>query len=204
MKRIAILLFLVTLSGITFGQEKLWVNQTKVNEAMKFESQLNPDAKFLNPNIFMSSDYYPYLEKHPLLNPVVVERSALDYLPLSVEYFFSEKDSLLRIVSCDWEVNRYNNKSMQELAKDWKDENKQLDIYNKEYERIKKNMIQTFGQTSADDQEPKSVQSSWGSGTYLSRKTVWDNKDLHAQLDLIFSDNTHRIRLTYYWKDKEN
>ncbi|QMV67971.1 hypothetical protein HS960_10005 [Sphingobacterium paramultivorum] len=120
MKRVTILLFLITLSGITFGQEKLWVKQTKVNDAMKFESQLNPDPKFLNQNIFMSSDYYPYLEKYPLQTPVVVERSAVDYLALSVEYFFSEKDSLLRIVSCNWEVNRYN-KSMQKLAKGWKE-----------------------------------------------------------------------------------
>ncbi|MDR3007273.1 MAG: hypothetical protein LBV59_05025 [Sphingobacterium sp.] len=203
MNRIAVLLFLITLSGITFGQEKLWVNQTKVNDAMKFESQLNPEAKFFNQNISMSSDYYPYLEKYPLQNPVVVQRSAVNYLPLSVEYFFSEKDSLLRIVSFDWEVNRHN-KSIQELAKGWKDENKKLDIYNKEYERIKKNMIQIFGSANSDDQEPKSVKSPWGSDTYLSRKTVWDNVDLHAQLDLIFADNTHRVRLTYYWKDKQN
>ncbi|WP_448137998.1 hypothetical protein [Sphingobacterium siyangense] len=203
MKRVTILLFLITLSGITFGQEKLWVKQTKVNDAMKFESQLNPDPKFLNQNIFMSSDYYPYLEKYPLQTPVVVERSAVDYLALSVEYFFSEKDSLLRIVSCNWEVNRYN-KSMQKLAKGWKEENKKLDIYNKEYERIKKNMIQIFGLANSDDQEPKSVKSPWDSSTYLTRETVWDNMDLHAQLDLIFSDNTHRIRLTYYWKDNQN
>lgn len=203
MNRIAVLLFLITLSGITFGQEKLWVNQTKVNDAMKFESQLNPEAKFFNQNISMSSDYYPYLEKYPLQNPVVVQRSAVNYLPLSVEYFFSEKDSLLRIVSFNWEVNRHN-KSIQELAKGWKDENKKLDIYNKEYERIKKNMIQIFGSANSDDQEPKSVKSPWGSDTYLSRKTVWDNVDLHAQLDLIFADNTHRVRLTYYWKDKQN
>lgn len=203
MKRVTILLFLITLSGITFGQEKLWVKQTKVNDAMKFESQLNPDTKFLNQNIFMSSDYYPYLAKYPLHSPVVVERSAVDYLALSVEYFFSEKDSLLRIVSCNWEVNRYN-KSMQKRAKGWKEENKKLNIYNKEYERIKKNMIQIFGVASSDDQEPKSVKSPWDSSTYLSRETVWDNMDLHAQLDFIFSDNTHRIRLTYYWKDKQN
>lgn len=203
MKRVTILLFLITLSGITFGQEKLWVKQTKVNDAMKFESQLNPDPKFLNQNIFMSSDYYPYLEKYPLQTPVVVERSAVDYLALSVEYFFSEKDSFIRIVSCNWEVNRYN-KSMQKLAKGWKEENKKLDIYNKEYERIKKNMIQIFGLANSDDQEPKSVKSPWDSSTYLTRETVWDNMDLHAQLDLIFSDNTHRIRLTYYWKDKQN
>ena len=203
MNRVAVLLFLITLSGSTFGQEKLWVNQTKVNDAMKFESQLNPEAKFFNQNISMSSDYYPYLEKYPLQNPVVVQRSAVNYLPLTVEYFFSEKDSLLRIVSFDWEVNRYN-KSIQELAKGWKDENKKLDIYNKEYERIKKNLIQIFGSVTSDDQKPIRVKSPWGSDTYLSRKTVWANVDLHAQLDLIFADNTHRVRLTYYWKDKQN
>ncbi|MNM91487.1 hypothetical protein D3C81_1037860 [compost metagenome] len=93
---------------------------------------------------------------------------------------------------------------MQKLAKGWKEENKKLDIYNKEYERIKKNMIQIFGLANSDDQEPKSVKSPWDSSTYLTRETVWDNMDLHAQLDLIFSDNTHRIRLTYYWKDKQN
>lgn len=105
----------MTLCGITFGQEKLWIKQTKVNDVMKFESQLNPDVKFFNQNIFMSSDYYPYLQKFPLQNPVVVERPAVNYLPLSVEYFFSEKDSLLRIVSCNWEVSR-SNKSIRELA----------------------------------------------------------------------------------------
>lgn len=65
-------------------------------------------------------------------------------------------------------------------------------------------MIQIFGLANADDQEPKIVKSPWESSTYLSRGTVWDNMDLHVQLDLIFADNTHRIRLTYYWKDKQN
>lgn len=200
MKTTILLGCLLFITAIALGQEKILIKQTTVKEAVAFELGINPDAKFLKQNVSMSSDYYPYLDKYPLENPMIVERKPIDYLPLYADYYYTSKDSLIRIVSYDWEMNKYQNYF--EKIKTFEKENKKFNRYNNEYERIKKHVISTFGKPLSEDKSPNTVKSQWDSSEYLNRKTVWENDELHAELDLIFASNTHRIRLTYYWKDK--
>lgn len=180
----------------SFAQEKIWTKQTKISEVIAFEKSINPSAKFLTQNVSLSKEYYPLIDQYEIPNPIIVQREPLEYLPVYVNYFFSQKDSILRLVSHDWEKNAYSN--FFEKQKMWKQESKKLEVYNKEYERIKKVLISQLGPPSTQDAAAKTVNS--GNEDYLNRSTLWETNDVHTELNMIFASTTYRIRLTMYWK----
>jgi hypothetical protein len=179
-----------------FGQEKIWAKQTKVSEAIAFEKEINPNVKFLSQNVGLSTDYYPLADKYQVTNPVIVQREPMEYLPVYAEYFYTPGDSLLRLVSYDWEKDKYGN--FFEKQKLWKEESKKFDAYNKEYERIKSALIAQFGFPTKTDTTAKEVHSD--RGKYFTRETLWESEDVHAEMTMIFESMTYRIRLTLYWK----
>ena len=95
--------------SISFAQERIWTKQSKISEVIAFEKEINPDAKFLSQHVSLSMDYYPLADKYQVTNPVIVQREALEYLPVYAEYFYTPADSMLRLVSYDWERDRYGN-----------------------------------------------------------------------------------------------
>lgn len=180
----------------SFGQEKIWTKQTKISEVIAFEKEINPNAKFLSQNVSLSKEYYPFVDKYKIANPIIVQRESLEYLPIYAEYFFSQPDSVLRLASYDWEKDRYGN--FFEKQKIWKQEGEKLKIYNKEYDRIQKILLDQLGIPNTIDKKEKEVSSE--NGTYLTRNTLWETKEVHAELNMIFASTTYRIRLTLYWK----
>ncbi|RFZ91960.1 hypothetical protein D0C36_10960 [Mucilaginibacter conchicola] len=179
-----------------FAQEQIWTKQSKISEAIAFEKQINPNSKFSTRNIYLSKDYYPLFDKYQVTLPVVVERSETKMLPVSAEYFYTPADSTLRLVSYDWEKEKYGN--LFDKQKLWAAENKQFKSYNNEYERIRDIAISQLGRPDTTDSA--AVEIPYGDSKYLSRKTIWDTEDMHAELFMIFQAITHRIRLTIYWK----
>ncbi len=131
---LAILLFLS--ACFVSAQERIWTNQTKISEIIAFEKTINPSVKFLSQNVSLSKTYYPLVDKYKVTNPVIVQREPLKYLPIYAEYFYTPGDSVVRLISYDWEKDRYGN--FFDKQKMWKAESSKLDIYNSEYERIKK------------------------------------------------------------------
>lgn len=179
-----------------FGQEKIWTKQTNISDVIAFEKGIDNKAKFLSQNVSLSKDYYPLADKYKVANPVIVQREPLEYLPIYAEYFFTAGDSILRLVSYDWEKGRYDN--FFDKQKVWKEESKKFGIYNKEYERIKKVLLIQLGAPTSADSAAKNVRSD--RGNYFTRNTLWESEDLHAELNMIFESMTYRIRLTIYWK----
>ena len=181
---------------VTFGQERIWTKQTKISEVIAFEKQINPNAKFLSQSVSLSKDYYPLADKYLVANPVIVQRDPLEYLPVYAEYFYTPTDSILRLASYDWEKDRYGN--FFDKQKMWEKESKKFDTYNKEYERIKAILIPQLGTPTTTDTKAKAESSD--RGKYLTRETVWDTEEVHAELNMIFESMTYRVRLTLYWK----
>lgn len=179
------------------AQEKIWTKQTKISEVIAFEKKINPKSKFLSQEVSLSKEYYPLADKYECANPIIVQREAQDYLPIYAEYFYTPGDSILRIISYNWEKGRYGN--FFDLQKTWKEENTKFDVYGKEYERIKKMLISQFGKATTADTAAKTVNSERSS--YLERNTLWETENIHAELNMIFSKTTHRIRMTLYWKN---
>jgi hypothetical protein len=80
----------------------------------------------------------------------------------------------------------------------WKEESKKSHIYNSEYERIKKVLLNQLGTPVSTDTTAKTVSSD--RGKYFERNTLWETEELHAELNMIFESMTYRVRLTIYWK----
>lgn len=190
---------LITLLSIqkSFGQEKIWTKQTKISEVVAFEKKINTKAEFLSQGVFLTKEYYPLADKYKVTDPVIVKRKSIKYFPIYAEYFYTPIDSVLRLVSYDWEIGRYDD--FVDREKVWKRERNKLETYKKEYIRIKKILLVEFGASKSADESPKIINSE--SGNYLGQNTLWETNDVHAELNLIFSETTYRIRLTLYWKN---
>jgi hypothetical protein len=195
--KLILLSFVLLCLSPAFAQERIWMKQTKISEVITFEKEINPNAKISSGNISLSKEYYPLADKYKVSNPAIVQRDPLKYLPVNAEYFFTPADSILRLVSYDWEKDRYG--SFLDKQKMWREETKKLDIYNQEYERIKVTLLSQFGVPNTADTGPKELDSN--GSKYLNKKTIWETNSFYAELNMIFAPTTYRIRLTMYWKN---
>ncbi len=180
----------------TFGQEKIWTRQTKLSEVILFEKEINSKPKFLNQNISLSKDYYPLFNKYKVTNPLVIQRDPVGYLPLYAQYFYTPGDSILRLISYDWEKDEFGN--FFDKQKIWEKESKKFSEYNSEYERVKGILIAQLGTSTSTDSKAKTESSD--RGKYFTRETIWETDDMHAELKMIFESMTYRVRFTLYWK----
>ncbi len=179
-----------------FGQERIWVKQTKISEVVAFEKEICPKHKSLNQNVSLSKDYYPLADKYQVTNPIIVQREPLEYLPIYAEYFYTPGDSILRLASYDWEKDRFGN--FFDKQKLWKEESKKFKVYDKEYERIKKALVNQLGTPTSTDTEAKEEKSD--NGNFFTRESLWETEEFHAELNMTFASMTYRVRFTIYWK----
>ncbi len=179
-----------------FSQEPIWTKQMKVSEMLSLEKELNPAVEIKERSIHLTSAYYPLIDQYKVGLPLCVERPAEEYLPLYIEFFYTPADSIVRFISYDWEIAKFGNFFAK--GEIWKEENKKFDLYTAEFERIAKNLKTLFGDPSSADEKEKRIASD--NGEYFERSSIWDRESFFAKLHLIFASNTHRIRLTYYWK----
>ena len=190
-------IFLASFSGRE-EEIKIWTEQTTIDKAIDFENSLGEKIEHLEIKISLSKSIYPLVDKYKIAQPIIVQRKQTGFLPLNVEYFYSEPDSIIRYVSYDWEKEMYVN--FMEKQKTWKVESKKLKEYNAEYEKIKATLIEELGQPTTQDKEPQKTKSTSERGDYLTRNTVWETDDYYSNLNLIFESMTYRIRCYYYWK----
>jgi hypothetical protein len=178
------------------AQEKIWTKQAKLSEVIQFEKGINADPKFLNQNIGLSKDYYPLFDQYQVTNPLIIQRDPVGYLPLYAQYFYTPGDSIVRLISYDWEKDEFGN--FFDKQKIWEQESKHFKSYNSEYERVKEILLNQLGTPVSTDSKAKTESSD--RGKYFTRETIWDTADLHAELSMTFESMTYRVRLTLYWK----
>jgi hypothetical protein len=191
-----LLIILVFSLTDTFGQEKIWTKQEKLSEVILFEKGINDKPKFLNQNVSLSKDYYPLFDKYQVVNPLIIQRDPVGYLPVYAQYFYTPEDSILRLVSYDWEKDEFGN--FFDKQKIWAKESKKFDNYNSEYERVKNILVNQLGTPISTDSKAKTENSD--RGKYFTRETIWETEDMHAELSMTFESMTYRVRLTLYWK----
>ncbi|MTI29338.1 hypothetical protein [Xanthovirga aplysinae] len=178
---------------------KFWSEKTSISNAIDFEKSLTKKIDFLEMNVSLSKSIYPLVDKYKIAKPIIVQRDQKGFLPLFVEYFYSEPDSIIRYISYDWEKERYGNFFKKQDM--WKEESKKLKEYNSEYERIKSTLIDQLGKPITQDKQPQKTESTnSGRGDYFSRNTIWETEEYYSKLNMIFESMTYRIRWYYYWK----
>ena len=193
-----VFLLLIFFSGAIKGQDKIWIKQTKVSEAIAFERAVDPAVTFLDQSVGLAEGYYPLHHKYKVTTkPVIAKRIGNNSLSVYAEYFFTPKDSLIRLVSYDWEKDKYGN--FFNKQKIWKSEADSFDLYNSTYEEVRSQIINEFGMPTTTDDTAKVNQSK--RGEYLTRESIWEREKLHIELSMIFESMTYRVRMTYYWKE---
>jgi hypothetical protein len=189
---------LILSTVVTAAQDSIWTRQVKTSEIIAFEKSMSPETEFLSQTVGMSKDYFPLADKYPLsTSPVIAKRKGMGYLPLYAEYFYTKKDSVIRLISYNWERGRYGN--FFDLPAIWKEESKNFDVYDELYETLREILNKKFGEPVSTDKKATKVKSKQG-GSYRKRETAWDNESIHASLNMIFASQTYRVRFTMYWK----
>ena len=177
---------------------RIWTEQTVLQKAVEFEKSLSDEYEILDKNVSLSKSVFPLLDEFQISKPFIVKRKQDGFLPVYAEYFFSQKDSVLRYISYDWEKSRYGNYF--DKQKMWQEESTKLSEYNQEYENLKSELIVKLGKPKEEDSKPQTKPSNSGGKDYLARSTVWETEEIHGKLNMVFASNTYRIRLNYYWK----
>lgn len=197
--------FLIIIIGIclpiiqTVSQEKILIKKSEVADVIAFEKEINPRVIFLNQKSELAKSFYPLADVHETTDePIITYRTPIDYLPIYTAYYYTPKDSIIRLTTYDWEKDRYGNYfKKQEM---WKGESKKFNTYNKEYERIKSNLINKFGYPTSSDSVARDETGN-NNARLKVRDTIWETEDYYASLNMIFGGQTYRIRLKLYWKN---
>ncbi|QIK60686.1 hypothetical protein G7050_12930 [Dysgonomonas sp. HDW5A] len=180
------------------GQEKLLTKQIKVAEVIDFEKNINDMVTFFDQNVSLSKDFYPLADKYVTTHkPIIAYRDALVYLPMYAEYFYTAKDSIVRLVSYNWEKDRFGNVFKKQIM--WEDESRKIETYNKEYDRIKHMLFESFGNPISSDLSPQLTEGV--NGKFYTRESIWETEDYYADLQMMFGGITYRIRFKLYWKN---
>ncbi|MCE2963822.1 MAG: hypothetical protein ACK5UE_01125 [Chitinophagales bacterium] len=130
----------------------IWLEQSHINKVIEFEKSLGNELEFLNMKVSLSKSIYPLVDNYKIEQPVIIQRSQTGFLPLSVEYFYSKEDSIIRYISYDWEREPFGN--FFDKPKIWKEESKKLRKYNAEYDKIKSILVSKIGNPVSQDEKP--------------------------------------------------
>ena len=197
--------FLILIIGLylpilqVVSQEEILIKKSKVSEVINFEKETYLGVIFLDQRSRLSKSFYPLANIYVTTEkPIIAYRHPIEYLPVYAEYYYSPEDSIIRLTSYNWEKDRFGNVlKKQEI---WKEENKRFDTYNKEYERIKSNLIDKLGKPTSSDTVARD-EKGHNNASLKVRDTTWETDEYYASLNMIFGVQTFRIRLKHYWKN---
>lgn len=200
MKTLIILIISLCLPIIQIiSQEEIFLKKSKVSDVIAFEKEAYPGVIFLDQRSRLSKSFYPLADKYVTTEkPIIAYRHPLEYLPVYAEYYYTPEDSIIRLTSYEWEKDRFGNVFKKQDM--FKEENKRFETYNKEYERIKLNLIDKLGKPTSSDTVARD-EKGHNNVSLKTRDTVWETDDYYASLDMIFGGQTFRIRLKHYWKN---
>lgn len=197
-QKLLLTIILVGIIGCDFkpSSNYFWMNQSKIDEVLKFEKSLNKNNQTLQQKVFLSSSVFPKADEINLDLPFIVKREE-GFIPLYAEYYFTSEDSIIQYVSYNWEHERFG--SYQAKQNLWKLESSKLTQYDSAYEKIKEDLILELFLPEIEDKVLVKRINPNGVEVY-SKEAIWEDEHIKSKLILFFGDQTFRIRWTYYWK----
>ncbi|AXT50598.1 hypothetical protein D1818_07035 [Aquimarina sp. BL5] len=164
-----------------------------IEEAIKFEVNLNSKVDKNYATIVLAPELYPYVDKYDLNNPKQISRVIPNDFPANIEYYYDKNSREVKYSSYKWAFfNRiddetlFNRKKLQELVEAECDKlNKYSDFFSKleqildnKYSSSKKSILKT---------EPK------------EKLIEWENDNSKATLKLEFQDCNDKKKLLPGW-----
>ncbi|PHS62819.1 MAG: hypothetical protein COB12_10405 [Flavobacterium sp.] len=208
MKKI-LLIILIVLFQNTFAQSDFFhFDQIKVNESLEIENKHNSTEYFPKYTISISKDYFPNATDYELAQPKVYNRPEnIDFIPVQVEYFYTNKDSIVRLIVYNWDT-KSKASHLRDFLKQENDESERFDEYNKEYDSIAKRISKYIGEPEKN-QGKIEKKNEEGYGESYSRRILWKTEKCNVELILIWAERkgilgTYRIRTKIYWNKKNN
>jgi len=162
-------------------QHRKSFDSLKLDEVILFEKEKGSKERFYNNTFGLGEDYYPNKFKYKLANPRVFERKDKD-LYLESDYFYTAKDSSIKVVFYAWGKNRISQDTLYAKSPHYK-------ILLEKYNSLKNQLTNKLGKSFKPQLEP---------GCYLSLDSYcqWKSSNMNAYLAM----HTNEIRLVIYSK----
>ncbi|MCG2431258.1 hypothetical protein [Aequorivita xiaoshiensis] len=74
-----------------------------IEDAIKFETEINSKIEKNNATIVLSPKLYPFVDKYELNNPIQISRVLPKSVPAKVEYFYDKNSREIKYVSYKWD-----------------------------------------------------------------------------------------------------
>ena len=170
------------------------LDKLNLNQLVKSENEIGSKERKSNNTFGIGSDYYPNSLKYELSNPRVFEINQKE-LGLETNYFYSKKDSLVKVILYQWNTKYlnfkgYENDTLRELKITEKEK------YQDKFENLKESLTEKLGKATEINIEKRKDTSYNYSDNYR-----WIKDDLNAYLSLdVSGEDFMEIRLVVHKK----
>ena len=93
------------LDNVNINKTKFELNKIKISDIEKIEIENKGIEIFKSYNISLSKEYFPEIENYKFDQPKIYVRDTLN-METTVSYFFTKKDSVVRLIEYSWNQNR--------------------------------------------------------------------------------------------------
>lgn len=202
-RRIAIFAFFLTYINLYSQKDFFNYNQIKIDKSINIENKHNSKEYIPTYTISVSEDYFPYAKSFNLTQPKIFNRPKnSSFIPVQVEYYYSLKDSIVRLILYSWDTKNTASHLRDFLEKE-NDQSKRFDTYNEEFDKIVNLITKDLGKPNPNQGQIIKKQEV-GYGEWYERKVIWESKKITTEVLLIWTENkgvlgTYRIRTKIYW-----
>lgn len=158
--------------------------QNDVQNVMQLESSLNSTRIETETKYYLSNSLFPDASKNQLAQPLIFQRKTISLIPLQVDYYFEENDSIIKCVLYNWSGN-YPYQKVSVLNDHG---------YRNKYKAIVANLKSKLG-------SPLSQSGDLAQDINEEFYTTWETDEITATLRMYLSLTTKRIRFTIYWSE---
>lgn len=183
---------------------KFLFDQLSIKQIPKIEKALRSKQLQVESQTFLSADYFPGAD-NPLISPypLIFIRKDKSFEPtpdVEVSYFFTENDSLTRLISYNWSPN----KTGTDLA-NIQSHADMLTEYTNKYDQVFDQLTNTLGEPTDHDLNIKKVEKK-DYGQWLEKSAKWKKGNVTTELKMVFTQNkdkvgTQRIRVKIFWNN---
>lgn len=104
------------LNNINIGKTKFEFSRVQFSDIEKIEKE-NNGTEFTKPfSVSLSKEYFPEIDKYEFAQPKIYVRDTLN-MSTTVSYFFTKKDSIVRLIEYSWDKDRKEKAFIDKLYK---------------------------------------------------------------------------------------